>query len=352
MKGRSPLSSVVKRLNTTTENGNDFRLLWLADENFAASPLELNAVKDFTTVITNRFDIAEITRARGIETIFSDFDTTRVSDPFDAVVYRVSKERHVSHRCLNIAQQWLKERGRLILFGKKQEGIKTYFEKALKILGFQGRLEKDGDWYLADLIAGHAGDNRLDDGEYGQVRYIADCFGYQLYSKPGVYGWKTVDAGSALLADCLRDEFSDRDLARKSVVDLGCGSGYLTLLAASCGFGEITATDNNAAAIKAIQYNCGINRISANILADDCGANLTGRFDYLWCNPPFHQGFEVSADLTQKFIQAAHRLLVNGGSGYFVVNAFIPLETLAKPIFKMPGVLQNNKKFKIVRLTK
>lgn len=352
MKGRSPLSSVIKRLNTTAENGSDFRLLWIADENFAASPLELNAVKNFTTVITNRFDIAEVTRACNIKTVFSDFDVTQLTESFDTVIYRVSKERHVSHRCLNIARERLKERGRLILCGKKQEGIKTYFEKAVKILGFQGGLEKDGDWYLADLIAGHAGGSGLDDGEYDKLRYIADCFGYQLYSKPGVYGWKTVDAGSALLADCLHDEFSYRDLARKKVLDLGCGSGYLTLLAASCGFGEITATDNNAAAIKAIEYNCGINSIRASIHADDCGANLAGQFAYLWCNPPFHQGFDVSAELTQKFIQAAHRLLVDGGRGYFVVNAFIPLETLAKSVFKKHDVLQNNKKFKIVRLAK
>lgn len=352
MKGRSLLSPVFKRINTTNKDIKDFRLLWIADENFAASPTELNTIKDFATVITNRFDIAETTRAHNIKTVFSDFEIVHETEPFDTIIYRVSKERHVSHRCLNIARERLKEPGRLILCGKKQEGIKTYFEKAVKILGFQGQLEKEGDWYLADLVAARAGDNRLDDGEYEQLRFIADCFNYQLYSKPGVYGWKSVDAGSALLADCLCNEFDGQDLTGKSVLDLGCGSGYLTLLAASKGFGKITATDNNSAAIKAVEYNCRANNISADIYADDCGGNIAERFDYLWCNPPFHQGFKISDSLTEKFIQAAHRLLINGGSGYFVVNAFIPLEALSKSFFKNHEVLLNNKKFKVVRLAK
>ena len=352
MKGGPSLASVFNSLNMANEGSADFRLLWIADENFAVSPVELNAIKNATTLITNRFDIAEVTRTHKIKTFFSDFDIAQTGEKFDTIIYRVSKERYVSHRCLNIAREQLRERGRLILYGKKQEGIKTYFEKAVKILGFQGGLEKEGEWYLADLIAGDAVDSMLDDGEYDRFRFIADCFGYQLYSKPGVYGWKTVDAGSTLLANCLSGEFGNQDLTRKNVLDLGCGSGYLTLLAASLGVGKIAATDNNATAIKAIQHNCAVNNIVADIYADDCGRNIAEAFDYIWCNPPFHQGFEVSGRLTERFIQAAHRLLVNGGSGYFVVNAFIPLETLSKSIFKKHEVLQNDKKFKVVRLIK
>lgn len=352
MNSRSLLSPVFKKLNAADEGSADFRLLWIADENFAVSPVELSAIKDFTTVITNRFDIADLTRAHKIKTLFSDFDTAQIGEQFDAVIYRVSKERLVSHRCLNIARARLKEKGRLFLCGKKQEGIKTYFEKAVKTLGFQGRLEKEGDWYLADLTAGNANNNMLDDGEYDRFRFIVDCFGYRLYSKPGVYGWKTVDAGSALLANYLCEEFGNQDLARKSVLDLGCGSGYLTLLAASLEFGKITATDNNATAIKTLEYNCRANKVAADIYADDCGGNITGKFDYVWCNPPFHQGFEVSDKLTEEFIQAAHRLLVNGGSGFFVVNAFIPLEKIAASLFDKIETLRNDKKFKVIELVR
>ncbi len=345
-------SLILERIKVPAPDSGNLRLLWIADENFDLGPAELVKLLPFTTFITNRYDIAETIRKCGNAVFFSDFNTAVVNEKFDLIVYRVSKERHVSHHCLNAASELLKEQGQLILCGKKQEGVKTYFEKVVKVLGFQGGLEKRGDWYLAGLVAGKAGDNKLDDGDYRRMRFIADSFGYQLFSKPGVYGWKSIDAGSALLADCIQQSLPRQDLSSSHVLDLGCGSGYLTLLAASMGFGEMVATDNNAAAIEVSRYNCATNNITATVLADDCGNGINKRFEYILCNPPFHQGFGTSSNLTSQFASAAHRLLVPGGSAYFVVNAFIPLEAVSASLFNKIELLENNKKFKVMRLEK
>jgi 16S rRNA (guanine1207-N2)-methyltransferase len=83
---------------------------------------------------------------------------------------------------------------------------------------------------------------------------------------------------------------------------------------------------------------------------------LAGPFNLILCNPPFHQGFSVESALTDKFLNSTQRLLAKKGTAYFVVNAFIPLESKAERVFaKHPSatiaVVANNKQFKVIRIT-
>jgi 16S rRNA (guanine1207-N2)-methyltransferase len=119
------------------------------------------------------------------------------------------------------------------------------------------------------------------------------------------------------------------------------------------GFGRVVATDNNAAAIEACSANLSALRGSSQtqVLASDCGADLEERFDLILCNPPFHQGFEVEQDLTDRFLAAARRLLKPRGRALFVVNSFIPLERKADGLFAGIQLLSDNHRFRVVALS-
>ena len=137
-----------------------------------------------------------------------------------------------------------------------------------------------------------------------------------------------------------------------SALDLGCGYGYLSLFAASLGIQHITATDNNAAAILAITKTACENDTNITAIADDCGASITQTFDIILCNPPFHQGFDIDSQLTEKFVATAKNRLNRHGKAYFVTNAFIAIEKIAEKHFASCKQLANNKKFKVLELTK
>jgi 16S rRNA (guanine1207-N2)-methyltransferase len=68
------------------------------------------------------------------------------------------------------------------------------------------------------------------------------------------------------------------------------------------------------------------------------------------CNPPFHQGFDVEAELTTRFLQAARDRLARNGTALFVVNQFIPLERKAQPLFKSVHEICRARGFKVIAL--
>jgi ribosomal protein L11 methyltransferase len=64
------------------------------------------------------------------------------------------------------------------------------------------------------------------------------------------------------------------ELERGSVLDLGCGSGVLSVVAAKSGFGPVHARDSDEHAIEATRANAGANGVDveaalADVLADD-----------------------------------------------------------------------------------
>src|SRR5690606_14598650 len=124
---------------------------------------------------------------------------------------------------------------------------------------------------------------------------------------PGIFGWNKLDRGSVLLAEqavavlsgAALPGASTSDVASGepasgglgSVLDLGCGYGYLLLATADLPFSSRTATDNNAAAIIAAEANFDQRELAVTVTLDDCGAHLQEQFDVILCNPPFHHGF-------------------------------------------------------------
>ena len=140
------------------------------------------------------------------------------------------------------------------------------------------------------------------------------------------------------------------DFNGKRVLDLGCGYGFLSIASQHLNIKHNTLTDNNAAALISAQHNCRQLGLSAEIIASDAGQQIDRKFDLILCNPPFHQGFSIDGDLTDKFLANAKRLLSTQGTAYFVVNQFIALEKKAQPHFKSIKLIAQNKSFKVIAL--
>ncbi|MGH1372933.1 MAG: methyltransferase [Cellvibrionaceae bacterium] len=335
------------------------KILWVVDENAqgVAGHIRNN---EKLRCITNRYDIFEEMNGAGIDSAFSDYDFSDIVDgSLDLFVYRVSKERAVVHHVINNALRCLTADGRLILVGEKGDGIKGYSDKAGKLFSVKANAKKNGLYYLAqipkhtDYESQQQTDCLLDDKCYSSLR-PTDALKLkdqtlELYSKPGQFGWNKQDQGSELLIDTAEQYFSEREFPG-SVLDLGCGYGFLTLKTKYWRTTIRVATDNNAAALASAKKNFSSASMDVTLYADDCGKDITDAFDCVLCNPPFHQGFANDSELTKKFLSNAARLISSNGVALFVVNQFIPLEKLAAMYFGSTQQLASDGQFKIVVL--
>lgn len=329
------------------------RTLLVADENCIDFPLQ--QLPPGQPLLTNRFDMVARAQAAGLNGYFSDFDFSLWNPgSLDLVVYRLSKEKAVVHHIANRACELLAEGGKLVMAGGKQEGIKTFAKTIGTLFGTAPELEKHGNLYRVTLLRGTDSQvgrgHELDDHHYPQLREIFSLNQKPVFSKPGLFGWDRIDAGSALLAQHLPVFLSASGKAPQTLLDLGCGYGYLSLMAAQHGRFNITATDNCAAAIHACRHNFAEHGISGEVIAGDCGEGIEGRFDAILCNPPFHLGFGEARGLTEKFLAATRRLLTPKGQALFVVNRFVPLEGLAGKLFRGVEVVLENPGFKVIAL--
>jgi len=323
-------------------------VLLVADENCLDFPF--GSLGAAVSVLSNRYDVAERASQSGLNAAFSDFDFSpwhRV--PPACILYRLSKEKAVVHYIANQSRKMLAPGGKLAIVGGKQEGIKTFAKTIGELFGTPAHLSKHGNLYLhtATLSGETTPTADLDDRDYTCLREITTLNGKPVFSKPGMFGWDKVDLGSALLAECL-PAFLPSDAT--TLLDLGCGYGYLSLAAHALGKYQITATDNCAAALIACQQNFTEHGIKGQVLADDCASNIQAKFDVILCNPPFHQGFHQDRGLTEKFLATTRRLLAPSGRALFVVNAFVPLEQLAHTRFGSVETVRHSGSFKVVTL--
>jgi len=328
--------------------------LMIVDENLKGASLQSLSASNIT-LITNRFDLNEQGISSGLNSKFSDFDFSGFADnSFEQILYRISKEKLVTHHIINNVKRLIKPGGKLILVGEKNDGIKTYTDKASHYFGYKTKPKKQGSAYIAIIQNQTIEAPTLDDNNYPEFRSCFEINNHPVLSKPGLFGWNKIDQGSAFLADHLPDFFQRFQGNPKSILDLGCGYGYLSLMASTHSDAKIIATDNNAAAIAACSKNFLTFGIDGEVIADNCAQNINQMFDAVLCNPPFHSGFGTDSQLTQQFVTSSYQHLNTGGKALFVANRFVPIESCAEKHVKSANIekIAENKSFKLVLVSR
>jgi 16S rRNA (guanine1207-N2)-methyltransferase len=332
--------------------------LWFSDENVLHQLPDAQSWPQKPALMTNRWDIAEHAKRLGFSAEFNDVDLSKIADnSVDHIFYRISKEKAVTHHLINQAQRVLKPLGVLWISGQKNEGVKTYIEKASALFGCGKNIQKDGMSYSSQLVKKDNSEDQLNekllnDENYRELRECLSINNKSVLSKPGQFGWNKLDQGSEFLIEQVTQALVTENRSFEHCLDLGCGYGYLTIASQHLPIKQRTLTDNNAAALITASANCKHLNIVAEVVAGDAGEQLPKHFDLILCNPPFHQGFSIDGDLTDKFLRNAAKQLTENGLAYFVVNQFIALEKKALPYFTQINLIAQNKSFKVIELRK
>ena len=78
------------------------------------------------------------------------------------------------------------------------------------------------------------------------------------------------------------------DFTNKKVLELGCGSGIISLYCAKKG-AEVTASDINKKALESLKLSSKNNNLNINIVYSDLFENIVqNTYDYIIINPPYY----------------------------------------------------------------
>ena len=183
--------------------------------------------------------------------------------------------------------------------------------------------------------------------ERDEPRAIGDG---RFLSRPGVFSWDRIDAGSALLAECLPEDLSGR------VADLGAGWGYLSaqLLAKNPGIIALDLYEAEARALALAKRNLAdaASRVALGFHWHDVAQGLPSRYDVVVSNPPFHVGRADLPELGRAFIAAAAGGLNPGGCFWMVANKHLAYEQAMAQHFSGIRTVAVRDGFKVIEARK
>ena len=169
--------------------------------------------------------------------------------------------------------------------------------------------------------------------------------GLEAWSQPGIFAWDRIDPGSALLAQHL-------PAMKGEGVDLGCGYGVLATVALrSPTVTKLKLVDIDRRAIRAARQNIDDPRAKV-WWADVRTLESKGDKDFVFSNPPFHDGGAEDRRLGQAFIRKAAELLKKGGVAWIVANRHLPYEADLNAAFKRVRLVADEGGYKLFEAVK
>ena len=149
--------------------------------------------------------------------------------------------------------------------------------------------------------------------EIKELSYTYDSSFFTFYSDNGVFSKKGIDFGSRLLVET----YLKLDHDKKSVLDVGCGYGFIGIVIAVINKSFVDMIDVNKRAVHLTNRNIKKYKdIHANAFLSDAYENISTKYDVIITNPPIR----VGKDKFLEILEGAFDHLNDEGYLYFVIR--------------------------------
>ncbi|KNC14118.1 16S rRNA methyltransferase [Pantoea sp. RIT-PI-b] len=274
----------------------------------------------------------------GERAVYSMVTTAADVEGCDTLVYYWSKNKPEAQFQLQNLLSLLPVGCDIFVVGENRSGVRS----AEGMLEAWATLEKVDSARRCGLYHGRLDKQpSFDASGYGNTYQLDDL---TIHTLPGVFSRDGLDIGSDLLLSTLTPHF------RGKVLDIGCGSGVLaTVMAKVSPRVRLWLCDVHAAAIEASKATLAANELEGEVFASNVFSDVTGRFDMIISNPPFHDGLQTSLEAANTLIRGALKHLNSGGELRIVANAFLPYPQILDETFGNHEVLAQTGRFKVYR---
>jgi len=260
---------------------------------------------------------------------------------FDALLLLMPKAKAEAQYLLAMMTPLLEEGADLFLAGENRGGING----ADKLLAPYGDkpLKRDSarrcSLYHGELCKPVAPFDL--DSWFGRYQCKAGDTELTVLALPGVFSAAELDLGTQMLLATV-------PAMKGSLLDFGCGAGVIgSVLAKRNPELKVTMVDINALALESSRRTLAINDLQGEVHASDVYSDITGSFDQIVSNPPFHAGLKTFYAATETFLARAPEFLRPHGSLTIVANAFLHYQPILEAHFKRTEVSNSDAKFKV-----
>ncbi len=240
--------------------------------------------------------------------------------PVESAVVFLPKSKALINMTLALVSGIVKEDGIIVLAGTNNAGIRSAnnaYETQV------GPVEKK---FVGNHSALYVGKNK----KLGAGKKIADFLSFSklsykdtdldVASLPGVFSADGLDEGTRLLLDTIPYE-----KRAKRVLDIACGAGIIgAIYKKKSPESDLTLSDVSPLAVAAAKETLTKNTIDGSVVLSDGFSRISGTFDLMVANPPFHTGVKTDYSFIENFAANARRHLNKSGEIYLVANAFLP----------------------------
>lgn len=275
----------------------------------------------------------------------------------DTVAIRLPHEKLAFLQLLFDAMRALKKGGICYVAGATNEGIKSAARLLELAFGNAVLVAYEGGCRI--LSAQKISDAPADHSVFDSPFISFDSFReldvtlrgehLKLFSRPGVFSWDHLDEATEILAAQLEIQ------SGSSVLDIGCGSGPLGIIASMLSGGApLVMVDSDVEAVRSAQKSAegaGIRNFRA-LPSDIAGAVLDEKFDAVVTNPPFHVGKHTELSVPLQFIDDSWEVLKPGGRLFLVANRTLPYELPVRERFGEVSTIYDGRRFKVLSATK
>lgn len=271
-------------------------------------------------------------------------------DSVSSTLVFLPKSKALIDMTLALVSGIVKENGTIILAGTNDAGIrsaKDAYEKNIgpvdqKIVGKHSALYVGKNKKLG--IPAHAGAGKKIEDYLSYSPLAFKDTPIEIANLPGVFSTGELDAGTKLLLEHI-------PFNKNKVLDIGCGTGVIgALYKKKNPTSEITLCDASKLAVLASQKTFEKNNLNGTILESDVFSKITGTFDLIVSNPPFHKGITTDYTFIESFARDAKKHLAKSGEIYIVANSFLAYEKILGKHVGPTETIVDNGKFKILRV--
>ena len=275
-----------------------------------------------------------------------------LSGSFDRVFVLAARQREESRALLARGLTMLAPGGQLVASATNNEGARSLESDLRSLVDAVDVASKHKSRVVWTLPGAQLRDPVLVDQwrALDEVRPVCDG---RYLSRPGLFSWDRIDAGSALLAEHLPSQ------CEGAAADLGAGFGYLSceLLRVCSGLTRLDCFEAEARALEPLRRNLDQARdaltgsVPQTTLHWHDVTRGMGRGGYalIISNPPFHQGRADQPGLGLAFISAAADALLPHGELRLVANRHLPYEAMLRRRFRVLEQRADAHGFKVYR---